>query len=160
AAGDRSEIRLIFPAEELSDMKITKNKQMEDKILSAELELVERAEHLDQNMEKMVPAMWLFIAVVIILGIVLLRIHPNRYRGNKSVDEFAQLLEETDPLFVSYLNLNGYLQDNSVIAALFSLKQRRMITLEEVASTIDQDKTTFRDRKSTRLNSSHVSISY
>ncbi|HLR14278.1 MAG TPA: DUF2207 domain-containing protein [Bacillota bacterium] len=144
AAGDRSEIRLIFPAEELSDMKVTKNKQMEDKILSAELELIERAEHLDQNIDKLVPVMWLFIAVVIILGIVMLRIHPNRYRGNKSVDEFAQLLEETDPLFVSYLNLNGYLQDNSVIAALFSLKQRRMITLEEVASTIDQDKTTFR----------------
>src|SRR5690625_1294673 len=144
AAGDRSEIRLIFPAEELSDMKITKNKQIEDKILSAELELIERAEHLDQNMEKMVPAMWLFIAVVIILGIVMLRIHPNRYRGNKSVDEFARLLEETDPLFVSYLNLNGYLQDNSVIAALFSLKQRQMITLEEVPSAIDQDETTFR----------------
>src|SRR5690625_1562844 len=144
AAGDRSEIRLIFPAEELSDMKVTKNKQMEDKILSAELELIERAEHLDQNIDKLVPVMWLFIAVVIILGIVMLRIHLNRYRGNKSVDEFAQLLEETDPLFVSYLNLNGYLQDNSVIAALFSLKQRKMITLKEVSSTIDQDEKTFR----------------
>lgn len=144
AAGDRSEIRLIFPADELSDMEVTKNKQMEDKILSAELELIERAEHLDQNMEKMVPVISLFIAIVIILGVVMFRIHPNRYRGNKNVDEFTQLLEETDPLFVSYLNLNGYLQDNSVIAALFSLKQRQMITLEEVASTIDQDETTFR----------------
>ncbi len=144
AAGDNSKIRLIFPAEELSNMKVTKDKQMQEKILSAELELMERAEHLNQNMEKVVPAVWLLIAVVIIVAIVLLLIHPNRYRGNKSIDEFSQMLEETDPLFVSYLSLGGYLQDKSVIAALFSLKQRGVITLQEVPSAIDKDGTTFR----------------
>src|SRR5690625_6957457 len=77
AAGDRSEIRLVFPAEELRDMKVTKSKQMEDKILSAELEVIERAEHLDQNMKKVGATMWLLIAVVILLRIVFLRIHSK-----------------------------------------------------------------------------------
>lgn len=144
AAGDSSEIRLIFPATELSNMEITKDKQMGEKILTAELELIERGEHLEQNMEKVVPIMWLLIPVVIIVAILMLMIHPNRYRGNKSMDQFTQLLEETDPLFVSYLSLHGNLTDQSLIAALFSLKQRGIVTLKEVSSVIDKDDVTFR----------------
>jgi hypothetical protein len=143
-ASDNSEVRLIFPAEELNNMETTKDKQMVEKILTAEMELIERSEHLDQYMNKAVPIMWILIAVVIIIAIVLLMKHPNRYRGNKSIDEFTQILEGTDPLFISYLSLYGYLQDKSIIAALFSLKQRGIVTLQEVTSVIDEKDTTFR----------------
>lgn len=156
AAGDSSEIRLIFPTEELSHMELTKDKQMGEKILSGELELMERAEHLNQNMEKLVPIMWILIVVVIIAAIIMLMIHPNRFRGNKSIDQFIQTLEETDPLFVSYLNMGGYLQDTSIIAALFSLKQRGIVTLQEVASLKDEKKTTF--RFSWKKNSANVDL--
>src|SRR5690625_2327755 len=144
AAGDTSKVRLIFPATELSNMEITKEKQMRDDILAAELELIERSENLGENMERLVPIMWGLIAVVIIVAIIILINHPNRYRGNKSMDEFTRLLEETDPLFVSYLSLNGNVNDQSVIAALFSLKQRRIVTLQEVPSVLDKEDTTFR----------------
>lgn len=143
-AGDSSEMRVIFPAEELSDMKITKDKQMGEKILAAELELIERSKHLEENMGKTVPIVWLLIALVIIATILLLMNHPNRYRGNKSIDQFTGLLEKTDPLFVRYLSLNGHIDDQSLIAALFSLKQRGIVTLQEVSSVIHKEETTFR----------------
>lgn len=143
-AGENSEVRLIFPATELSSMKITENKLMKDEILIAEENLLNRSESLDQNMEKVVPVMWLLIAGVIAVGIIMLFRHPNRYSNKLSSDEFSKQLEEIDPLFASYLHQYGYLNEKNVIAALFSLKQRGIVKLKEVTSVRDEETTTFR----------------
>lgn len=143
-AGDKSEIRLVFPATELQHMKVTKDKDMEDKILTAERDLLERRESLIENTGKMIPVMWTLIALVIIVGIIMLRRHPNRYREKQSIDQLTKQLEEIDPLFVSYLNQHGYLNEENVIASLFSLKQRGIVTLKEVTSVRDKETTTFR----------------
>src|SRR5699024_6024040 len=125
-------------------MELAKDKQMQEKILAAEQDLEERQAQLNENMEKITPIIWVFIGAVIIVAIFMLVIHPIRYRGDKGIDGFIQLLEKTDPLFISYMDLNASLYGQSVIAALFSLKQRGIITLLEVPSVIDKKETTFR----------------
>ncbi|OZU88746.1 hypothetical protein CIL03_10695 [Virgibacillus indicus] len=142
-SGENSIIRFIFPAEQLSNMGIDKDKMMEDKILAEEQELKVRGENLEVNMNKVTPAIWLLIGIVITAAIFLLIVHPNRFRGDKSPDALLRLLENTDPLFVKYLQ-NSYLPQDSFIAALFSLKQREIITLEEVPSKLNDADKTFR----------------
>ncbi|PAV27751.1 hypothetical protein CIL05_20270 [Virgibacillus profundi] len=143
-AGETSMIRYIFPAERLGAMELDKDKMMEEEILAEERELAERGENLQANMEKVVPILWLLLGAVIVATIFLLIVHPNRYRGERSVDGLLRTLEKTDPLFVKYLN--GYLQlpNESFIAALFSLKQRGVISLEEVPSELKEKDSTFR----------------
>lgn len=143
-SGTRSEVRIIFPATELKQMKMTKDKNMKEKFLTAEQNLLKRSEYLQENTDKMIPLIWLLIVGVMIAVSVVLMKHPNRYRGNQTMEEFSGQLEDIDPLFVSYLSQNGYLSAKSVIAALFSLKQRGMITLEEVPSIRKPEEMTFR----------------
>ena len=143
-AGDNSMIRFIFPAKQLKAMEADKDKMMEDKILAEERELAERGENLEANMESAVPILWVLLGAVIVAAIFLLIFHPNRYQGDKSLDSLLRLLEKTDPLFVKYLNNYLHLPSESFIAALFSLKQRGIISLEEVPSRIKKEDSTFR----------------
>lgn len=142
-SGENSIIRFIFPAEQLSNMEADKDNVMEDKILAEEQELAERGEHLETNMEKVTPIIWLLIGTLIAAVIFLLIVHPNRFRGDKSQDALLRLLENSDPLFIKYLQYS-YLPTESFIAALFSLKQREIITLEEVPSKLNEADKTFR----------------
>ncbi len=143
-AGENSVIRFIFPAEQLNNMELDNDKEMEEVILAEEHDLAERKENLEVNMEKAVPIIFVLLVATVTAAIILLIIHPNRYRGDKSQDKILRLLEKTDPLFVKYLH--GYLQlpHDSFISALFSLKQRGIVSLEEVPSKIKEEDNTFR----------------
>ncbi|WP_158591741.1 DUF2207 domain-containing protein [Oceanobacillus halophilus] len=143
-SGEQSLIRFVFPAEQLPNMEMSSEKMMEDVILANEAELVERKASLNENMEKIVPIIIILIGVVSITTILMLIFHPFRYRGDKSVDALIRLLEKTDPLFVKYLFGQGYLSEESFIAALFSLKQRGVVKLQKVPSEVTKDKNTFR----------------
>jgi hypothetical protein len=143
-AGENSIIRFIFPAKQLNNMELDKDKEMEAVVLAEERELAERGENLEANMAQVVPVIIVLLLAVITATIILMIVHPNLYRGNKSQDELRRLLENTDPLFIKYLH--GYLQlpNDSFIAALFSLKRRGIISLEEVPSKIKEGDNTFR----------------
>jgi uncharacterized membrane protein len=143
-AGENSIIRFLFPAEQLNNMEQDNDKEMKEVILAEERELAERGENLEANMAQVVPIISLLLLAVVVVTIFLLIVHPNRYRGNKTRNELLGLLENTDPLFIKYLD--GYLQlsNDSFIAALFSLKQRGIVTLEEFPSSIIEGDNTFR----------------
>lgn len=143
-AGDRTRIHLIFPAEELSGMDLTKEKNMYDKILAEEQEYIDRLENLNQKMNQLMPIVWILIIGLITVGTFVKFIHPNRYRGHKDNDELLQLLEKTDPLMVSYLDKNARFTDHSIIAELFSLRRKGIITFKEVPSLIYEYMNTFR----------------
>lgn len=143
-AGKDSTIRLLFPAEQLSGMRFDKQKEMETNILEEEQELANRQANLEENMAKPVPFTWIMIVAVIVVAIFMLITHPNRYRGDKSVDALRKLLEQTDPLFVKYMLQGEYLSNDSFIAALFSLKQRGFVKMEKVPSVINDKDSTFR----------------
>lgn len=143
-AGEHTRVRLIFPAEELSSMKLTKDQEMYDKILTAEKEYIEKLEKLNQEMDGLRPNIWVLLTLLMVTVVIIAIIHPNRYRGNKHIDDLLQLLEQTDPLFISYLNMNGGVHDHSIIAALFSLRRRGIVTFAEVPSLIHEHVHTFR----------------
>lgn len=100
-AGEHTRVRLIFPAEELSGMELTKNKKMYDKILTEENDYIYKLEHLNQKMNDLMPIIWLLIIFLMIAVIFVFIIHPNRYRGDKNIDQLLNLLEQTDPLLIS-----------------------------------------------------------
>src|SRR5690625_2738083 len=58
--------------------------------------------------------------------------------------DLLRLLEQTDPLLVSYLDMNEGVQDHSIIAALFSLRRRGIVRFEEVQSLIHEHMNTYR----------------
>src|SRR5690625_7476128 len=86
----------------------------------------------------------MMLIVVILIVIFMFIIHPIRYRGIKVTEDLIQVLEGTDPLFISYLKNNNKLKHESIIAALFSLKKRRIIQIEEVSSQLEEGETTYR----------------
>ncbi|WP_164669013.1 DUF2207 domain-containing protein [Virgibacillus doumboii] len=143
-AGKNSMIRFVFPSDQLTEMELTSDKSMEAEILAAEQELAERAENLEANMSKVTPIVWILLIAMVLTAVFMLMVHPNRYRGNKDRDSLIRLVEETDPLFVKYLHGNLHLSDDSFIAGLFSLKQRGIVKLEKVRSTVEKDTDTYR----------------
>lgn len=132
--GETSEMRLVYPAKQMAHMDVTKNKEKESDILAAERELASKRKHLDEKMSNITPLMWGAGVIIIVAGIALLIVHPNRYRGDKSPDHLLRLVEATDPMLINYLDKSEHLDNQSFIAGLFSLKQRGIITLEEVPS--------------------------
>src|SRR5690625_6987892 len=86
----------------------------------------------------------MMLIVVILIVIFMFIIHPIRYRGIKVTEDLIQVLEGTDPLFISYLKYNNKLEQESIIAALFSLKKRRIVQIEEVPSQLEEGETTYR----------------
>ncbi|MCT1576763.1 DUF2207 domain-containing protein [Oceanobacillus kimchii] len=142
-AGKDSEIRLLFPSEQLSGKDIDKHKEMELAILQTEEELENRIQHLDAATSVITPMIWGGIGVVLLAGTYLFFVHPNRYRGNKGSDYLIRVFEETDPLMNSFLK-KGSLMPESFIAALFSLKQRGIITMSRVPSERTEEEYTYR----------------
>ncbi|WP_339227388.1 DUF2207 domain-containing protein [Oceanobacillus sp. FSL K6-2867] len=143
-AGEASMLRFIFPAGQLAGMELTKDSPMLDKILAEEKDYTERLENLDANMGKAVPIIWGLIGVLILTTLLVFFIHPYRYRGNKSEDALMRILEQTDPLFIKYLQNSLHLPHDSFIAGLFSLKQRGIVNLTEVPSAVKEGDRTFR----------------
>lgn len=142
--GETSEMRFIFPADQLADMEVTKTKAKGDAILKEERMLAERSAALAETTNATLPWMIGTAVLVIIAGVVLLVIHPNRYRGNKSTDELLRLVESTDPMLIHYLDKGEHLDEKSFVAGLLSLKQRGIIKLAEVPSEKHPDDTTLR----------------
>lgn len=143
-AGKESMLHFIFPADELSKMKITKDKEMKDRIIQTEEERQERRDQLADRMDLLKPYMWAFLIGIILIVIIVSIKHPIRYRGKKDLEDLIQLVEDTDPLLMSYLNNFQGISPQSLIAALFSLKKRDIIRLEEVAFEKSDDQTTFK----------------
>src|SRR5699024_2831031 len=132
-AGETSEMRLIFPAEQLPNAEILSDEEMGADILAEERELAKRRSNLHENMQEVTPFIWLVMLGAVGIAIFLLIVHPNRYQGDKSIDKLIRELEKKDPLFVKYIDLNENLDEEGFIAGLLSLKQRDILKLEEVA---------------------------
>lgn len=143
-AGSNSQIRFVFPSNQLNNMELTSDKRMNDTILSEEQELAERSENLEANMANITPIVLILLGILASGSVIIFIVHPNRYRGSKDIDSLHGLVEDTDPLFVKYLKEDAHLPDDSFIAGLFSLKQRGIITLEKVPSMLNKDSETYR----------------
>src|SRR5699024_11207436 len=130
--GNTSEMRLVYTSEQMTGKGVTENEEKEDNILELERDLAKKRKNLNDKMDQITTWILIVIGAVFKIGIILLIINPNRYRGDKGTDELLRLMESTDPLFVNYINLNEHLDHESFISGLLSLKQRRIITLEEV----------------------------
>ncbi|MFS0750166.1 DUF2207 domain-containing protein [Oceanobacillus sp. 1P07AA] len=142
-AGKDSEMRLLFPSEQLSGMEIDEHKEMELAILQTEEELENRIQQLETATSGITSIIWGGIVVVLLAGIYLFYVHPNRYRGDKGSDFLIRVFEETDPLMNSFLK-KGSLMPESFIAALFSLKQRGIVTMSQVPSERTEGEYTYR----------------
>ncbi|SFD81068.1 Uncharacterized membrane protein [Lentibacillus persicus] len=143
-ANSNSQIRFVFPSNQLSGMKLTSDKPMVDSILAEEQELAARAENLEANMATVTPIVIILLGILTAGTVIILILHPNRYRGSKDPDSLYRLVEGTDPLFVKYIKEHGRLPDDSLIAGLFSLKQRGIVTLKKVPSMQNEGSETYR----------------
>ncbi|HEY4600286.1 MAG TPA: DUF2207 domain-containing protein [Cerasibacillus sp.] len=143
-AGAGSEIRLIFPEHFVAAAERYKNKVVGQAFLQEEKELAKRRAELDDNMNQLRPYVVGAIVIVLAIGLILFIKHPNRHRGQDDLDDLFNLLEETDPLFIQYVDDGGFNNAKSIIAGLFSLKQRGIIKMEAVSSTRFSNETTYR----------------
>ncbi len=138
-AGESTSFRLIFPADQLTKMK-TKNKLVKDDILKTEQVLAERKAHYEENFAKAVPYLVAGMVIVLLFGIGLYIVNPNRKGKHTEIEQKLQIFEETDPLLAQFIVKGESLPYESFLAGLFSLKRRGIVTMEEVPATeTDQD---------------------
>lgn len=140
---DYPKIQFLFPASELKAMKVSKDKLMLETLLEKEAEWVAREENLQAKQNSVQPVIIGFSILVLLLGLILYRTHPKHYRGSKNETDMIQLLEAADPLYVSFLKTET-LGDEGLIAALFSLKRRDILTFDEIDSVLNEGEKTYR----------------
>ncbi|WP_407271965.1 DUF2207 domain-containing protein [Radiobacillus sp. PE A8.2] len=145
SADQSYDFRLIFPADQLTAQPVDENKEMKSSILTEEQLLQEKYKNLDKNLNMMAPVLLIFIFLSVIIGVIMLWNHPNRYKGTKNKEALIQLMEKNDPLFVKYVANNTRLSGEDFIAGLFSLHQRGLVSIGELPSdTITSSRTPFR----------------
>ncbi|MDL4840563.1 DUF2207 domain-containing protein [Aquibacillus rhizosphaerae] len=133
--------RLLFPAEELTNRPVDKEKKAKEKLIVSESSLQWRYNNLDDNYNSKVPFLVMAILMTIGLGAGLIYFHPNR--SKRAVDKKALLsfMEKTDPLLVSFVGNDAKLYEEDIITSLFSLQHRGLISIKEVPSRINAGET-------------------
>src|SRR5699024_8183847 len=101
-AGETSEMRLIFPAQQLPNAAILSDEEMGADILAEERELAKRRSNLHEKMQEVTPFIWLVMLRAVGIAIILLKGPPNRYQGDKSIEKLIRELEKNEPMFVKY----------------------------------------------------------
>lgn len=145
--GMSSEVRIVFPADAVPRLSLTKDKQMGATIIQEEKMNIEKKEKFTERLEHLQP-MFIIILAFLIGGMTWWYLkHPNRYTFGKHEDPKTLLafLENTDPLFASYIQVGGYvsLLQSGLVSALLSLKRRGIISMKEVPSEKNKEKTTY-----------------
>lgn len=146
-SGMSAEVRIIFPANVVSDLPLKKDKHMEEKIIQDETTLMEKKELYLDRLQSIFP----YALVGLLLLIIVLRwrgkVHPNHYhfKEEEGPEDHLDFLEKTDPLFVTFIQANGHvgLKYESIITALFSLKRRGIISMKETPFKEDPSKMTY-----------------
>ncbi|HLQ70367.1 MAG TPA: DUF2207 domain-containing protein [Bacillota bacterium] len=146
--GNSAPVRLIFPADELDSQNVTKSTTMKPKLIDEEEALKSRYEHRDENMARVKPFIWLLFTVLLLACIFYFTKHPASKIKKKDTSEVQQVLEKMDPLFAKFLfdndvNFGRNVTNESIIAALFSLRRRGIVTIQKVPSQINEGEETF-----------------
>src|SRR5699024_2783297 len=147
--GESAPIRFIFPSEELANQNPTEEIDMKEKLLAEEKELADRYANLDDNMATIKPFIWWGFPIIIILFFTYASKHPSSLDEEDNPQIVQELLETSDPLYIKFLSVNesGFkpsIPNESLIAALFSLRRRGIITIEKVTKEKDNNEETFR----------------
>ncbi|MCT2536646.1 DUF2207 domain-containing protein [Aquibacillus koreensis] len=137
------DFRFLFPATELVDRPTDVDKKMKRKLFASESSLQWRYQNIEENFNKAIPFLVIGILFTIIIGTCLFYFHPNRKKSQLAQQELLTLLEKSDPLIVSYIHKEGKFDDKDLIAGLFSLHDRGLVTMTEVPSELNLG-TTFR----------------
>lgn len=143
-AGQDSYLTFLFPEHAVNEMKLTKDKQILGDEMDALHDWESRGEQLDAKMGQFRPIVYTLLAAVLILSILVARLHPNRTRKYMDDESLRQLLEKTDPVLLHYLNSMLTVSYESIIPALFSLKMRGVVRIEEVDSKKHSEEKTIR----------------
>lgn len=140
-----SYLTLLFPSSALSEMEVTEDKDMLNQTLAAEEDWQDRATHLQENFSTLKPIIMILAIMIVLITVFIIRIHPIRNRKKYDDETLIQIFERTDPLFVSYLErFRLIIDEKSLLPALFSLKTREIIHIEEAPSNKDENKSTVR----------------
>ncbi|WP_157967307.1 MULTISPECIES: DUF2207 domain-containing protein [Paraliobacillus] len=138
------DFRFIFPAIELTNRPIDEAKNFKNELLISESALQSRYKNVEDNFNSKVSILLIAIISSIVIGAYLILRHPNTINHEKKNKKaLLALMEKTDPLIVHYVNKHAKLTKEAIIAGLFSLHKRNIITLSEVPSALNQG-TTFR----------------
>ncbi|WP_130859322.1 DUF2207 domain-containing protein [Gracilibacillus phocaeensis] len=143
-AGGTTQFRLVFPADQLNAMETDQAEMMETSILEEEAQLAQRAENLPEKTALLTPIVVAGLLLLLGVTLVIYRIHPNRYRGSKEMDSLIRVVEETDPLLLSYIHRWYNIDVHSINAALFSLRRRGIVHFTEVPSERKEEDTAYR----------------
>src|SRR5690625_4717057 len=139
-----SYITFLFPNSALSGMEITNDKNILEKEIEAENDWQTRLTHLQENFDQLKPIIVALIMAILFITVFVIYNHPIRRRSHYRDESLIHLFEGTDPLFISYLNRFRLIDNESMIYALFSLKMRGIIQIEEVTLRKDEKKNTVR----------------
>lgn len=137
-----SYITFLFPNSALSGMKITNDKNILEKEIESEKDWQTRVTNLQENFDQLKPIIIVLIMVILLMTVCVIYNHPIRRRRYYRDESLIHLFEGTDPLFISYLNRFRLIDNESIIYALFSLKMRGIIQIEEITSRKDEKKNT------------------
>lgn len=135
------DFRYIFPANELTNRPIDKAKDIKHNLLVEENALQSRYKNVESKLNDQVPILLLASIISTFIGAYLLLRHPNRNHEKSNKKAFISIMEKTDPLIVHFVNKNAKLTKESIIAGLFSLHKRDLITIMEVPSELNQGST-------------------
>lgn len=126
-----SEIRILFPAQMMSNMQ-AQPILAKDSLISEEDTLAIKYASRTANLEQLGSILNLVMIgfILLIIGGLIWRIYHHRRAKNArfAVGE----LEHTDPLLLAYLWHPGQIIPEDIIASLFSLYRRNVITIETV----------------------------
>lgn len=140
-ASSAVDLRLIFPANQLTEHPVDQNKEMKNRLLISETSLHWRYKNIESNFNSKIPLISLGITLTLLIGTCLLYFHPNRKQDINEEKSILHRLENTDPLMVSYVKNQTHLDVKAIIAGLFNLHQRDLISITEVDSEINEGHT-------------------
>lgn len=143
-AKTNSLLTYLFPTEQIPEMLKSENKEMLAEQLAGQADWEKRGKELNDKMAQFKPFLYILIAVIIVITTLAIWMHPNRTRKYIDDESLQALLEKTDPTFIHYLNTFLTINDGAIIPALFSLKMRKVVRMEEVSSEKNANEKTIR----------------
>ena len=81
------------------------------------------------------------LVLTLVIGTALFYFHPNRKHAATDKTALLSYLEKADPLMITYIAKDGALNEDDIIAGIFSLHHRGLISISEVRSLISAGST-------------------
>ncbi|WP_226037824.1 DUF2207 domain-containing protein [Aquibacillus saliphilus] len=132
--------RLLFPANELTSRPVDQATNIKN-VLVSESSLQWRYQNIEENFNSKTWLVVISMILTLLAGFGLFYFRPNKKKGTTLKEALLSSMEKTDPLLVKYVDNDGKLAEEDVIAGVFSLHQRGLISISDVPSELNAGNT-------------------